>query len=280
MTRIVELELMRPREIIEERTRLPLVFLPLGPLEWHGPHLPLGTDGLVAHSIAVSVARRIGGVVVPPFFAGTDTIRPAGRGPQSLGALGFENHVRIVGMDFPGNPVKSLYFEEGTFAVMVREIIRLLKANDYRLVVLVSGHGAPNQVRTLQRVADEESDPPHARVILGRTALPPELRAIDPGHAERLETSLMMVLWGTRVDLTTLPGQGVPMDYREFGVVNGRAFEGEPTTDFTVPPVSDPRIASIDLGRQVFEARVNSLMDVVMASMSEVRLPPDLPPEN
>ena len=34
---------------------------------------------------------------------------------------------RVVGMDLPTNPVKSLYFEEGVFAVSVREIVRGLR---------------------------------------------------------------------------------------------------------------------------------------------------------
>ena len=40
MRRTVQLERMRPGEILAERARCPIVYLPLGPLEWHGP----GTD--------------------------------------------------------------------------------------------------------------------------------------------------------------------------------------------------------------------------------------------
>ncbi len=68
--REVRFELMRPDEILEEKKRLPLVFLPVGPLEWHGPHLPLGTDPLIAYEIAIRLAREIGGVVLPPFYLG------------------------------------------------------------------------------------------------------------------------------------------------------------------------------------------------------------------
>jgi len=101
---------MRPPEILEERNRLPMVFIPIGPLEWHGPHLPVGTDGLHAHAVAVDVARRVGGVVLPTYFIGSETVRPSDQEAQGLKALGFTGSERIVGMDFPGNPVKSLYF--------------------------------------------------------------------------------------------------------------------------------------------------------------------------
>ena len=35
-----KLELLRPDEILEEMWRCPVVYLPLAPLEWQGPHLP------------------------------------------------------------------------------------------------------------------------------------------------------------------------------------------------------------------------------------------------
>ena len=46
------LERLRPDEIVAEMGEVPLVYFPLGPLEWHGPHLPLGTDFLNVHRIA------------------------------------------------------------------------------------------------------------------------------------------------------------------------------------------------------------------------------------
>src|SRR5690349_2218451 len=98
----VRYELMTPGEIIAARERCPVVYLPLGPMEWHGPHLPLGTDALVAQHLALRVAAVAGGLVMPALFAGTDALRPPEEGAQSLGALGFTGNERILGMDFPG----------------------------------------------------------------------------------------------------------------------------------------------------------------------------------
>src|SRR5437879_13771242 len=83
--RTVEYELMRPPEIAQARARLPLAFIPIGPLEWHGPHLPMGMDGLHAHTVAMEVARRVGGVVLPTYYLGSETVRPTDRGPQKIG---------------------------------------------------------------------------------------------------------------------------------------------------------------------------------------------------
>src|SRR5579864_5564960 len=123
----VQYELMTPGEIVAARARCPVAFVPVGPIEWHGPHLPLGTDALVAHHLAVRAARIVGGVVLPALFAGTETVRLPGSGAGQLGALGFSDDERVVGMDFPGFPVKGLYFEESAFGVTVRELVRGLK---------------------------------------------------------------------------------------------------------------------------------------------------------
>ena len=50
--RTVQLELLRPGEILAERERCSIVYLPVGPLEWHGPAMPYGTDALLAQSLA------------------------------------------------------------------------------------------------------------------------------------------------------------------------------------------------------------------------------------
>lgn len=264
----VQFELMRPPQIVEARRRCPAAYLPLGPLEWHGPHLPMGTDALHAHRVAVEVARRVGGVVYPPYFLGTETVR-ADDGVQSVRALGFEGHERIVGMDFPANSVHSLYVEEGTFAVIVRELIRLIKQDPYKLVILVNGHGAVNHQRTLRRLAAEETDA-RARVVYETAwgaAVSPDL---DPGHAERGETAFVMAALPESVDLGALPAVETPLRYRDYGIVNGAAFDGRPTPDFTVPRGSDPRYASREEGAVALTRGVDRLARQVERYLAEV----------
>src|SRR3989442_12537689 len=231
---------MRPADIVRERTRIPLVFIPVGPLEWHGPHLPLGTDGLHAHAVAVEVARRVGGGVLPTYFAGTETVLPTDQKPPSPGNFGFDNTERIIGMDFPAHPVKSLYFEEGVFAVMVREILRLLKADGYRLLVIVNGHGAENHQRTLRRLAAEEAHPPDAQVVYTITFVPtvPAFSVID--HAEKIETSIMMALMPDAVDVRTLPSKDLPFRHLDDGIVDGYTFDDTRMLAFTRRAESSP----------------------------------------
>jgi creatinine amidohydrolase len=55
--RTVRFECLRPHEILEEKERFSVAYLPIGPLEWHGPHLPIGTYPLNAEATARLVAE-------------------------------------------------------------------------------------------------------------------------------------------------------------------------------------------------------------------------------
>jgi creatinine amidohydrolase len=78
-------ELTQP-EIAAQFRRNPLVILPCGSIEQHGPHLPTGTDTFAANEIAHAVAERMDGVVLPATplgvtpmhmpFEGTITLTP------------------------------------------------------------------------------------------------------------------------------------------------------------------------------------------------------------
>ena len=47
-----------------------LVYLPLGSIEFHSAHLPVGLDGLTAHGVCTRAAARTGGIVLPTLFYG------------------------------------------------------------------------------------------------------------------------------------------------------------------------------------------------------------------
>lgn len=78
-------ELTQP-EIAAQFEKHPLVILPCGSVEQHGPHLPTGTDTFAANVIGHAVAERMDGLVLPatPFgvtpmhmpFEGTITLTP------------------------------------------------------------------------------------------------------------------------------------------------------------------------------------------------------------
>jgi creatinine amidohydrolase len=241
-------------EIVDAKSRAPVVFAPVSPIEWHGPHLPVGTDGLHAHEVAVRVAREAGGVVLPTLFLGTETVLRA----SELETLGLDPGARVVGMDFPGLPVKSLYLEESAFGIAVRDLVRALAADAFRLVVLVNGHGAANHMRTLDRIAREETRRGEVIVLSLMVWVPRSPPNEDPGHATREETSVMLAIAGEHVRVDRLPPLDVALGYAEHGIVDGPAFDGHPTSDFTVAAEADPRGATREEGEQILEREVHA----------------------
>lgn len=67
-------EELRPEEFIERINNFPVAYLPLGTLEWHGMHLPLGADGLQSKGVFKRLADEIGGIVLPMLFLGPDSV--------------------------------------------------------------------------------------------------------------------------------------------------------------------------------------------------------------
>ena len=96
-----------------------VVFLPCGATEQHGPHLPLGTDHILAHEVAAGVARRVGGIVAPALSYGYKSQVKCGGGQHFCGTTSLDAATLI------GN---------------VRDTIREFARHGARAVVLCNGH--------------------------------------------------------------------------------------------------------------------------------------------
>ena len=223
----------------------------------------MGTDPLNAEAVARQVAERIGGVVLPTLFWGTERARP----PEKLRSLGFEENTYIVGMDFPENKLPSLYAREETFGIMVREILDQINQFSYRLIVLVNGHGGKNHVEVLKRLSHEYSAKTATRVLL-TFALPRSSFGIV-GHADAIETSVMMALHPDCVDLGQLPDISSKI-YLNSGIVDAASFAGQPTEDYSLRSRADPRYAASEpFGQELFEQTVNEVIKLVEDSLQE-----------
>ncbi len=95
------------------------VFLPVGALEQHGPHLPLGTDALLASAIAVGVAAQVDGIVAPALAYGYKSQPKCGGGQHFCGTTSLD---------------------AATLIGQVRDAIREFIRHGVRRLVLVNGH--------------------------------------------------------------------------------------------------------------------------------------------
>jgi len=242
------------------------VYIPLGPLEWHSLHLPFGTDALNATALAMQAAERVGGVVLPTFYWGTERERS----PEQAQALGFDAEDYLVGMDFPNHLLKSLYCREEFLALLMRELLRMLIGLGYEILVIVNGHGAANQIETLERLAAEFAACSPATILL-TTAAPCGGDVASIGHADAIETSLMMATHPDCVNLDGLPPIPQPLFYQEWGIVDSEAFDGSPTSDYSLRSHADPRLhASIQAGREAYRQMADALEKRVRKALHDL----------
>jgi len=68
--REVRYERLRPAEIVAAREACPVAYLPIGTIEWHGRHNPVGLDTVKIDALAVRCAQAGGGLVFPPLYYG------------------------------------------------------------------------------------------------------------------------------------------------------------------------------------------------------------------
>lgn len=119
-----------------------IAFLPLGTTEWHGNHLPLETDVIVAEEITKKITEQIPGFVLPGVWSGTFTE-----------ANGLRGMSKYIGKTLPG----EIYcVEPGLFYQVVNSMVNNLK-RDFERIVIITGHGGSKQVEMLQRIEQENN---------------------------------------------------------------------------------------------------------------------------
>ena len=84
----VRYHMLRPRQIVARRKACPAAYIPIGTIEWHGVHNPVGADGLQAEGIAIRCAQKVGGVVFPPLYYGESRLEALiDSNPQTVEAV-------------------------------------------------------------------------------------------------------------------------------------------------------------------------------------------------
>ena len=65
--RLTDLRISEIKAIVAEK---PLILIPIGTIEWHAGHLPLGVDTLITESVCEDISRGTGVVVAPTLACG------------------------------------------------------------------------------------------------------------------------------------------------------------------------------------------------------------------
>ncbi|REE78599.1 creatinine amidohydrolase [Paenibacillus taihuensis] len=195
----VRAQYLRPGELLAIQEQFPVAYQPLGTLEWHGRHNPLGVDSLKAERLCLEAARRTGGVVMPAIHFAADAHWDAGFG------IGYGMDA-TAGYALPG----SFYsIDTKLFAALLENACRNYLSRGFRLVVLISGHNPSIQQNVIDEVCyrlGREDGMEPVVFSMDYTLMEPDdpLRASD--HAAAIETSMMLHLHGDRVNMATNDG--------------------------------------------------------------------------
>ncbi len=175
-------EELRPDELVTYREAVPVVFWPLGLIEHHGWHLPVGLDGLKAERLCIRVAEHTGGVLLPTLWWG-------GGGGHG---------------DFLWTHYQPL---EAAEAILVNTLKQLIAFN-FRVMVLLAGHYPWENMILEKHLPEFEAMYPNVLFLWGTEMdIGRELKL--PGdHAAREETSYGLHLLPEFVDMDALhPGR-------------------------------------------------------------------------
>ena len=180
----VQMQFMRPGQLEAAGRKFPVVYVPLGTIEWHGRHLPLGTDALKAHGILVKCAEQFGGAVYPPVY--------------------FHSG-----------------FRQQHLVPVLTDLFKRLKRTGFRVILGVSGHNVKQQIEMIDKALQPVvADGTVAGMGLWEITLSrgPE-SATD--HAAKWETSNMMFFYPRTVDISELGDGELNLDMKPPSGIGG-----------------------------------------------------------
>lgn len=225
----------------------PIVIIPAGSIEQHGPHLPLEVDSRIAKKLAEAVARKLQGeiaVIVTPVLS-----------------PGFSGEH----MTFPG----TLSLSPDAFMLVARQILlNLIEHKFYRFLFLNAHGGNEEPLKLVAHTVRQQKDALIAVSSYWQLARE-EIRALreSPGaginHGGEEETSLMLFL---RPDLVNMEiAKENPLRWRSPYLSASYAHDaavvvGRKRSD--IAPAGhngDPTRASTEKGKLLFEAIVEAV---------------------
>lgn len=150
-----------------------IAYLPLGTLEWHGNHLPIETDYLIAVKLCETLAKKKPGYILPPIYLGTDKYKIV----KNKKLAGMD---RYLGKILPGN---LYYLDSAIFEKMIVVLGKRLKEQGFKKIFMIAGHAGSGHLEALARAEKKQA---------GLFLINPyeKLKTVMK-HADEYETSLL-----------------------------------------------------------------------------------------
>ncbi len=242
--RQVQAEFMLPHELSAAVASHPVAYLPLGSLEFHAAHLPIGLDALSAHGICVRAASRAGGIVLPPLHYGT------GGG-----------HIKY--------PWTIMMRSPDEIRTLIWQSLQRLQEFGFELSVLFTGHFADEQLAMIDEIGHAwESESSSAMRVLSLGVNRQPDCPVEPDHAGIFETSLLAAMWPDRVHLDRLPSLTDAPASDPAGDTRG-AHRHQPDHPLWGVFGPDPRGYDLGAAQRLLESQVSWLAAVASSSLKD-----------
>ena len=229
-----------------------IAIIPIGAIEVHGPHLPVGTDSIETYEIGLRAAQKAGVIITPLIWAGNS---------RSF-------------MDFPG----TLSVEPETLHRYARDIAMSLIRNGFDKLILLDGHGGNYGI--LDLLIEEihlktEVLICHVRAWELATVPKPDGVPDYDGHGGSSETAVMRVLSPEDVDEEQFTNSAPNIDLTEYGSVfpspSGKYSKGPAVFPLSMGEMvgdghhGDPRWGTEERGEALLDVKVEALAEFLQA---------------
>jgi creatinine amidohydrolase len=239
----VRYERLRPTQIVERREACPVAYLPMGTIEWHGEHNPVGLDTLKIHALLIRCAERIGGLVFPPLYYG-ESREQALMEANAADREQIAEKMGVPASNFgPGHMYQSPAAQNTNYHHLLLHILHEIKSLGFRVVVIGAGHyPLIDHARAACALFQQVQERPK---VIAWTMSGYELvqGRFEPcgDHAGKWETSLLMYLDSGMQDLSTLPTDRsvAPIGASNNGVQDANAEFGRQATEAIVAAVGE-----------------------------------------
>ena len=194
-------EELTPAEFSARLSDCPVAYLPLGTIEWHGSHLPLGSDGLQSEEFFKRLALEVGGVVLPKLFIGPDGYDTLINGREYYGMdCGgvFSEQCDYEIQQLTGS---AYWVPDSTFDLMMNGIMKQLSRAGFKIVI---AHGHGPSTNYIDSHAHEFKNRYNLTVMNCWSNDSADL-CLMCDHAGTNETSIMMYLRPELVKMINLP---------------------------------------------------------------------------
>lgn len=182
---------LTPKALKAITARNPLLLIPIGTVEWHADHLPLGVDSLMARAFCEEISTRTRTVVAPLLTCGICRDLDPGRG-----YFGTINTVR-----------------ESTLSPLITDLLQGYAGQGFKKAIIFSGHyetehfnaitSGINAAKGIQGVFMSELD-----LVKGHEQELEDVSLTWPfagDHAAEMETSLMLAFFPHLVHMNDAP---------------------------------------------------------------------------